>query len=192
MSPDVVVNVDADVTMEPDYFERLLEALERDPSLGIASGSAWEPHDGVWRQRFVITGGTVWGATRAYRWACLQDVLPLEERHGWDGIDQLKARARAGARDVHRPRLPPSPSGGLTRRIHVEALARERRHRVLHGLQAWHAADPRILALELRDQVLCLVGRAVVDYRPRVRLEGLPERASRPVGAGALPRLLRA
>ena len=41
-----------------------------------------------------MTGGTVWGATRAYRWACLQDVLPLEARHGWDGIDQLKARAR--------------------------------------------------------------------------------------------------
>ena len=89
---DVVVNVDADVTMEPDYFERLLEAFAGDPSLGIASGSAWELDDGVWRQRFV-TGGTVWGATRAYRWACLQDVLPLEERHGWDGIDQLRARA---------------------------------------------------------------------------------------------------
>ena len=90
---DVLVNVDADVTMEPHYFERLLLAFERDPSLGIASGSAWELGDGVWRQRFV-TGGTVWGATRAYRWACLEDVLPLEERHGWDGIDQLKARAR--------------------------------------------------------------------------------------------------
>jgi glycosyltransferase involved in cell wall biosynthesis len=90
---DVVVNVDADVTMEPDYFERLLTAFASDRLLGIASGSAWEPSDGVWRQRFV-TGGTVWGATRAYRWACLQDVLPLEERHGWDGIDQLKARAR--------------------------------------------------------------------------------------------------
>jgi biofilm PGA synthesis N-glycosyltransferase PgaC len=91
--PDVVVNVDADVTMEPDYFERLLHAFVQDPSLGIASGSAWELDGGVWRQRFV-TGGTVWGATRAYRWACLQSVLPLEERHGWDGIDQLKARAR--------------------------------------------------------------------------------------------------
>jgi glycosyltransferase involved in cell wall biosynthesis len=91
--PDVVVNVDADVTMEPDYFERLLDAFARDPSLGIASGSAWELDDGVWRQRFV-TGGTVWGATRAYRWACLQNVLPLEARHGWDGIDQLKARAQ--------------------------------------------------------------------------------------------------
>jgi glycosyltransferase involved in cell wall biosynthesis len=93
MTPDVLVNVDADVTMEPDYFERLLDAFWRDESLGIASGSAWELEDGIWRQRFV-TGGTVWGATRAYRWACLQDVLPLEARHGWDGIDQLKARAR--------------------------------------------------------------------------------------------------
>lgn len=93
VTTDVVVNVDADVTMEPDYFERLLEEFEADPRLGIASGSAWEEDDGVWRQRFV-TGGTVWGATRAYRWACLQEVLPLEERHGWDGIDQLKARAR--------------------------------------------------------------------------------------------------
>jgi biofilm PGA synthesis N-glycosyltransferase PgaC len=93
VQPDVVVNVDADVTMEADYFERLLEAFGRDPALGIASGSAWEPVNGTWRQRFV-TGGTVWGATRAYRWACLRDVLPLEERHGWDGIDQLKARAR--------------------------------------------------------------------------------------------------
>jgi poly-beta-1,6-N-acetyl-D-glucosamine synthase len=93
LEPDVIVNVDADVTMAPDYFERLLAAFEHDPSLGIASGSAWEQRDGVWRQRFV-TGGTVWGATRAYRWRCLQAVLPLEERHGWDGIDQLKARAR--------------------------------------------------------------------------------------------------
>jgi len=89
---DVVVNVDADVTMEEDYFERLLEAFEREPSLGIASGSAWERSGDVWRQRFV-TGGTVWGATRAYRRTCLTSVLPLEERHGWDGIDQLKARA---------------------------------------------------------------------------------------------------
>jgi biofilm PGA synthesis N-glycosyltransferase PgaC len=93
IEPDVIVNIDADVTMDADYFERLLRSFAQDPLLGIASGSAWELEDGVWRQRFV-TGGTVWGATRAYRWACLQSVLPLEERHGWDGIDQLKARAR--------------------------------------------------------------------------------------------------
>jgi glycosyltransferase involved in cell wall biosynthesis len=90
---DVVVNVDADVTMDEKYFESLIDAFETRSSLGIASGSAWELERDVWRQRFV-TGGTVWGATRAYRRECLDDVLPFEERHGWDGIDQLKARAR--------------------------------------------------------------------------------------------------
>jgi hypothetical protein len=45
---DVVVNVDADVTMDRDYFERLFGAFEHDPSLGIASGSAWERDNGVW------------------------------------------------------------------------------------------------------------------------------------------------
>ena len=84
-----------------DGGARLLRAPARsvrgDPRLGIAGGSAWERDNGVWRQRFV-TGGSVWGATRAYRWQCLQDVLPLEERHGWDGIDQLKARAQGWRR----------------------------------------------------------------------------------------------
>lgn len=91
--PDVVVNVDADVDMEPDFFDRLLGALEREPRLGIASGAQLELRDGSWRQRH-LTAGSVWGPVRAYRWACLQDVLPLEARHNWDGIDELKARAR--------------------------------------------------------------------------------------------------
>lgn len=89
----VVVNVDADVSMESGYFERLLQAFGADPQLGIASGSLYELDDnGEWQQRF-NTGGNVWGAARAYRRACLDDVLPLEERHSWDGLDQLKARA---------------------------------------------------------------------------------------------------
>ena len=36
----------------------------------------------------------MYGARRAYRWECLTDVLPLEERVGWDGIDGLKANTR--------------------------------------------------------------------------------------------------
>jgi glycosyltransferase involved in cell wall biosynthesis len=92
-APDLVVNVDADVSMDADYFERLLDRFLDDRQLGICSGSAFELSDGVWTQRHV-TGSTVWGATRAYRWACLQDVLPLEERLGWDGLDEFKANAR--------------------------------------------------------------------------------------------------
>jgi poly-beta-1,6-N-acetyl-D-glucosamine synthase len=91
--PAYVVNVDADISMETDYFSRLLDRFEADSALGIASGSALELQNGDWRQRHV-TGSTVWGASRMFRWACLQDVLPFEERVAWDGIDEFKANAR--------------------------------------------------------------------------------------------------
>jgi biofilm PGA synthesis N-glycosyltransferase PgaC len=88
--PDFVVKLDSDVSMDPDYFERLVSAFDDDPALGIASGVCYE-HDGeAWRPTHV-TQAHVRGATRAYRWNCLQQVLPLEERVGWDGIDEIKA-----------------------------------------------------------------------------------------------------
>jgi glycosyltransferase involved in cell wall biosynthesis len=90
--PELVVAVDADVSFRSDFFARLLGEFERDPELGIASGSGWERRRGRWVQRH-LTGSTVWGATRAYRRECLEAVLPLEERVGWDGIDELKANA---------------------------------------------------------------------------------------------------
>lgn len=90
---DVVVKLDADVSFDPGFFKQLLEAFAAEPSLGIASGSCLELEDGTWVPRHV-TGDSVWGAVRAYRRACLADVLPLEERMGWDGIDQLKANMR--------------------------------------------------------------------------------------------------
>jgi poly-beta-1,6-N-acetyl-D-glucosamine synthase len=91
--PEIVVSVDADISFAPDYFARLLTAFAADERLGIASGSGWELEDGEWRQRH-LTGSTVWGASRAFRRECLEQVLPFEERLGWDGVDQFKANAR--------------------------------------------------------------------------------------------------
>lgn len=88
--PDVVLKLDADVSLEPDFFERLLGEFETDPLLGIAGGVCFELERGEWRERFV-TGAHVRGATRAYRWACLEDAQPLVERLGWDGLDEAKA-----------------------------------------------------------------------------------------------------
>lgn len=88
--PDVVVKLDADVSMQSDYFGRLVGAFESDPELGIASGTCYERTGGNWEQRHV-TGAHVWGASRAYRRECLEVVSPLEERLGWDGIDEIKA-----------------------------------------------------------------------------------------------------
>jgi glycosyltransferase involved in cell wall biosynthesis len=90
---DVVIKLDADVSIEPGYFEELLAAFADDPALGIASGVCYEERNGEWRQTYV-TEAHVRGASRAYRWSCLQDVLPLVERVGWDGIDELKANTR--------------------------------------------------------------------------------------------------
>lgn len=90
---DLVAKVDADVSLPARYFERLLHAFAADPSLGMASGECWEVVEGSWSHR-PVTDSHVWGAARAYRWECLQDVLPLDERMGWDGIDQIRAATR--------------------------------------------------------------------------------------------------
>ena len=89
----VVVKLDADVSLEPDYFARQLAAFAAEPRLGIASGTCWEQRGGEWCPEY-STKDHVRGAARAYRWECLQQVLPLEERIGWDGIDEIKAAIR--------------------------------------------------------------------------------------------------
>jgi len=88
----VVVKLDADVTFDADFFAVILQAFAQDPRLGIAGGMCYElDAHGVWKPDYV-TRGHVRGATRAYRAECLADVLPLEPRMGWDGIDELRAR----------------------------------------------------------------------------------------------------
>jgi glycosyltransferase involved in cell wall biosynthesis len=89
---DVVVKLDADITFGSDFFEQILNAFEADLRLGITGGLCLErDSNGVWKPTHV-TRGHVRGATRAYRATCLSDVLPLDERMGWDGIDELCAR----------------------------------------------------------------------------------------------------
>ena len=87
---DVIVKLDADVSVDPDYFARLIGEFEADTELGIASGVCLELERGEWVERHV-TGDHVRGATRAYRAACLEAIGPLPEAVGWDGVDELKA-----------------------------------------------------------------------------------------------------
>lgn len=89
-SYDVVVKLDGDVSFEPDYFERLLAAFAEDERLGIASGECLEETAGTWTVK-PVTGGHARGATRAYRRNCLEAVMPLPERLGWDTVDEVKA-----------------------------------------------------------------------------------------------------
>ena len=93
--PDFIAQLDADITLPADYFERLLEELARHTRIGIASGTGYELSGEEWVERYA-TGSYVWGAARVYRRACLEQVLPAraEARLGRD-------RRRRG----ERPRL---------------------------------------------------------------------------------------
>jgi glycosyltransferase involved in cell wall biosynthesis len=101
---DLVVKLDADVSLEPDYFERLIGAFEDDPQLGIASGTLFELHHGVWREQ-ILLGDHVWGPTRTYRRACLEAVRPLDHTIAQAVIDETKAHL-AGWRTATLHHLP--------------------------------------------------------------------------------------
>jgi len=189
--PDVIVKLDADVSFEADYFERLLTCFGRDPILGIAGGVCYERHDDDWVSTHA-TGTSVRGATRAYRRACLQQVLPLEERMGWDGADELKAQVlgwrtatieelafyhhrRVGERDGGRHRRWAAQGRGS------RALGNRFSYLVLRTL--FHARrDPSALAMiwgyvgaaARREPMLEPAARAVLRDRQRVR--ALPAR----------------
>ena len=169
--PEFVVNVDADISMEPDYFARLLDRFDADASLGIASGSAFELQDGDWRQRHV-TGSTVWGASRAFRWACLQEVLPFEERVAWDGIDEFKANARGWRTQAFED----SPSSTTAARASVTAAWRARRnqgHAAYYvGYRPWYLVLRSLFNARREPAALGMISgyaAAVVRREPRSR-----------------------
>jgi biofilm PGA synthesis N-glycosyltransferase PgaC len=89
-TPDIVLKLDADVSFDDDFFERMLAAFEADPALGITGGTCYEREGERWRP-YRVTGGHVRGATRAYRWACLNVVSPIEERIGWEAVEEARA-----------------------------------------------------------------------------------------------------
>jgi poly-beta-1,6-N-acetyl-D-glucosamine synthase len=90
---DLVAKVDADVSFDAHFFERILNAFADEPSLGIASGRCYEPaRNGRWRESRV-SGRSVHAQCRVYRRACLDEILPFEQRMMWDGLDQIQANA---------------------------------------------------------------------------------------------------
>lgn len=85
-----IVKLDGDVSFMPDYFARLIEHFERDPSLGIAGGEVYNPSpDGPKLEPQPLFH--VRGATKMYTRVCWLAIGGLMPAPGWDTLDEVKA-----------------------------------------------------------------------------------------------------
>jgi hypothetical protein len=93
-----IAKLDGDTELPPDYFERLLGEFERDPELGLAGGvyADRDPHgngDG-WKVIPIPVEHHVPGTVKCYSVACFEKIGGVQERLGWDTIDEVYARMR--------------------------------------------------------------------------------------------------
>ena len=71
---DFIGNLDADVTLEPTYFESLLARFGQDPRLGLAGGYIYEENEGEFRSRKSNVTSSVAHAVQLFRRECLQEL----------------------------------------------------------------------------------------------------------------------
>lgn len=91
---DVVAKLDADLRLPADAFAALERTLQEDPHLGIVGAhlSVARPDGALRRERCPV--GHVRGATKFYRRACWEQIVPVPSILGWDTIDEVSARRR--------------------------------------------------------------------------------------------------
>ena len=89
-----VMKLDGDIELPPDYLHMLLERFAADRRLGLASGVLVEPaRDGSMRA-ITIPRYHVHGSLKCWTRACFAAIGGIEERLGWDTIDEVYARMR--------------------------------------------------------------------------------------------------
>jgi glycosyltransferase involved in cell wall biosynthesis len=87
---DVIGNLDADISFDPDYMEFLLQKFSEDRNLGVAGTPMVEADFDTLRDSF-YNENDVYGACQLFRRACFEDVggyTPVK----WGGIDWIAVR----------------------------------------------------------------------------------------------------
>jgi len=92
-----IAKLDGDTELPPGYFERLLDEFQRDPRLGLAGGMYADPDpdtESGWKLVRVPPETHIPGTLKCYSLECFQAVGGMQERLGWDTIDEVYARMR--------------------------------------------------------------------------------------------------
>lgn len=87
-----ISKLDGDMELPPEYFERVLAEFETDEQLGMAGGLRNELVRGQWRLETVPAEHHVNGALKCYSRDCFESIGGIQERLGWDTIDETLAR----------------------------------------------------------------------------------------------------
>ncbi|WP_430615140.1 glycosyltransferase family 2 protein [Flavobacterium sp. JP2137] len=90
--PEVVVKLDADLILPPDYFEKVLAVFERDPKAGMVGGFAYIEKNGQWVLENLTDQDHIRGAFKAYRHTFFEQMGGLKPAMGWDTVDELLCR----------------------------------------------------------------------------------------------------
>jgi poly-beta-1,6-N-acetyl-D-glucosamine synthase len=165
--------LDGDVELPPDYYERLLARFAVEPQLGIAGGYLIEPRGSKWR-RLSIPEYHVHGALKLYSHACYEAIGGIQERLGWDTIDETYARMKGFATRSYRELLAVHhrPAGSADGRLrgyarHAECAYIAHYGPVWIGLRSLKVASRRPVVL---SGVAFLFGylRAAIRRTPKV------------------------
>jgi poly-beta-1,6-N-acetyl-D-glucosamine synthase len=83
---EFIANLDADITLEPQYFERLLNQFVGDPELGLSGGYIYEKQGGEFRCRNSNSTSSVAHGVQCFRRECLE-ALGGYSPFSWGGTD---------------------------------------------------------------------------------------------------------
>lgn len=86
--------LDADISFQPDYYQRVIAKFQENRELGIAGGRLSDFCGGKWVRQRVSTSWSVSGPIQMFRRQCYEDIggyFPLE-RGGQDGVAEVMAR----------------------------------------------------------------------------------------------------
>lgn len=86
-----LVKLDADLSFEPEYFEKCFAEFGRDRRLGIGGGGIYHKSSDGTLQLEPAPSFHVRGATKIYKRECWDGLGGLVVAPGWDTIDELKA-----------------------------------------------------------------------------------------------------
>lgn len=84
--------LDADIWVEPSYFEMLITMLETQLKQGVVSGDIYIVRNGEWVVEDKGAGPR--GGARVHRWACLKDIGGYPRTPSPDSVTDFRARRR--------------------------------------------------------------------------------------------------